>query len=129
MLTMKPSEQPDLYQRLGLEPSANPDEIKQAYRQKAFEWHPDRNPNDHSLHKEFIAVSQAYEVLSDYPTRREYDIERARAQPSSSLSKGFKNSTRSTLEERLNQAFDRIAQNFEKKRAYKEFIWNKYNIH
>src|SRR3989344_8590356 len=78
---MKPSEQQDLYQRLGLEPSANPDEIKQAYRQMAFEWHPDRNPNDHSLHEEFIAVSQAYEVLSDYPTRREYDIERARAQP------------------------------------------------
>src|SRR3989344_8650517 len=80
MLTVKPSEQPDLYQRLDVEPSANPDEIKQAYRRMAFEWHPDRNPNDPSLHEEFIAVSQAYEAISDSSKRAEYDIKRSRTQ-------------------------------------------------
>ena len=123
MLTVKPSEQPDLYQRLDVEPSANPDEIKQAYRRMAFEWHPDKNPNDPSLHEEFIAVSKAYEVLSDSSQRAEYDVERARAQakkpvvpvstpkvrrPSSRASWKFRNNTGPTAEEIFYQDLEEL---------------------
>ena len=36
-------ERKDYYKILGVDRNANPDEIKQAYRQKVKEWHPDRH--------------------------------------------------------------------------------------
>lgn len=63
----------DYYATLGISRDASAEEIKKAYRKKALECHPDRNPGDAHAEKEFKAVSEAYEALSDENRRRIYD--------------------------------------------------------
>ena len=61
------------YQTLGIPPNATSDEIRQAYRRAAVRYHPDKNPNDHTAEDKFKEISEAYGVLSNPDTRREYD--------------------------------------------------------
>ena len=63
----------DLYEILGVSRSASDAEIKKAYRQKARKYHPDVNQNDDGLKNKFLKINEAYEVLSDKKTRRDYD--------------------------------------------------------
>jgi molecular chaperone DnaJ len=63
----------DYYATLGVAREASPEEIKKAYRKKALEFHPDRNPNNPKAEAQFKLVSEAYEVLSDESRRRLYD--------------------------------------------------------
>jgi DnaJ-class molecular chaperone len=71
---MNPISTQDLYSRLGIERTATSDEVKKAFRRMAMQYHPDRNlQNPEQAHKDFIAVSEAYEVLSDPTKRARYD--------------------------------------------------------
>lgn len=63
----------DLYNILGVDKSASQDEIKKAYRKKAHQYHPDKNPNNPESEKTFKKVNNAYEVLSDQKKRQNYD--------------------------------------------------------
>lgn len=67
----------DLYAVLGLASTASADEIKKAFRQKASEFHPDKNSSEFAPAK-FRAVREAYEVLSDPAARADYDDNRRR---------------------------------------------------
>lgn len=67
------SEKQDYYDLLGVDKSASADEIKKAYRKKAMQYHPDKNPGDATAEAKFKEANEAYEVLSDADKKARYD--------------------------------------------------------
>lgn len=63
----------DYYEVLGVSRNANDAEIKKAYRQRAMQYHPDRNPGDNDSAERFKEVNEAYAVLSDPDRRAHFD--------------------------------------------------------
>lgn len=63
----------DYYAVLGVDADASTDEIKKAYRRLAREYHPDNNPDDRNAEQRFKEIGEAYGVLGDEATRKEYD--------------------------------------------------------
>jgi len=63
----------DYYQILGVQKTADPEEIKKAYRKLALKFHPDKNPNNPTAEEKFKKISESYAVLSDPEKRKQYD--------------------------------------------------------
>lgn len=63
----------DYYEILGVTKSATADEIKKAYRKKAIQFHPDKNPDDKAAEEKFKEAAEAYEVLSNPEKKQRYD--------------------------------------------------------
>jgi molecular chaperone DnaJ len=64
---------PDYYETLGVAPDVGEAELKRAYRQRAMQFHPDRNPGDKQAEEQFKQINEAYAVLSDPGRRAHYD--------------------------------------------------------
>jgi DnaJ-class molecular chaperone len=63
----------DFYSVLGVGRGAPAKEIKDAYRRLARKFHPDVNPGDKSAESRFKQVNEAYHVLSNPKTKKDYD--------------------------------------------------------
>ncbi|MEW4370470.1 J domain-containing protein [Paenibacillus kandeliae] len=61
------------YQVLEVPQQASPQQIKQAYRKLAKQYHPDRNQGSAQAEQMFKQIQQAYETLSDEQRRSQYD--------------------------------------------------------
>lgn len=60
----------DYYSILGVERGASQEDIKKAYRRLAHQYHPDKDGGDEAKFKE---INEAYQILSDYKKRTQYD--------------------------------------------------------
>ena len=63
----------DFYDILGVTKSASAEEIKKAYRKKAIEFHPDKNPGDSTAEAKFKKAAEAYEILGNEEKRSRYN--------------------------------------------------------
>ncbi len=63
----------DYYEVLEVSKDATAEEIKKAYRKKAIQFHPDKNPGDKAAEEKFKEAAEAYEVLSDQNKKSRYD--------------------------------------------------------
>jgi len=63
----------DYYEVLEVGKNASPEEIKKAYRKKALQYHPDKNPGDKVAEEKFKEAAEAYEVLSKPEKKQRYD--------------------------------------------------------
>ena len=63
----------DYYEILGVSKNATAAEIKKAYRKKAIEFHPDKNPDDKVAEANFKKAAEAYEILGNQEKRVKYD--------------------------------------------------------
>lgn len=62
------------YDVLGVNRDASFEELKSAYRKKALQFHPDRNPDSADAENIFKLISSAWVILSDSDKRKEYDL-------------------------------------------------------
>ena len=63
----------DPYSVLGVSKGSTDAEIKRAFRKKARQFHPDRNPNNDAAEAKFKEVQSAYEKIGSAEARRQYD--------------------------------------------------------
>ncbi|MCF0172332.1 MAG: molecular chaperone DnaJ [Bacteroidales bacterium] len=67
------AEKRDYYEVLGVDRNASEEEIKKAYRKKAIQYHPDKNPGDKTAEDKFKEAAEAYDVLSNPDKKSRYD--------------------------------------------------------
>ena len=103
----------DFYKILGLERDADARQVKDAYRELAFEYHPDQNMGNPEAAEKMKQVNEAYAVLSDPVKRREYDT--LRQQYGSTAYQQFRNNYSEQdifSGSDINQLFEEMARSF-----------------
>jgi curved DNA-binding protein CbpA len=106
----------DYYKILGITYSADFTTIKKAYRQLALQFHPDKNKSAYAA-QNFIAITEAYEVLRDDKKRANYDF---------LYKKYFQDGEVATLKEPRYQGYQQAWTDFGEQRA-KEYSSMKYD--
>lgn len=62
----------DYYQILGIDEQATEEQVKQAYRKLAKQYHPDLHPDDAKAEARFKDIVEAYGILGNREKRKTY---------------------------------------------------------
>ncbi|XP_039327116.1 dnaJ homolog subfamily C member 24 isoform X2 [Saimiri boliviensis] len=82
MMTVEQMPIKDWYSILGADPSANVSDLKQKYQKLVLMYHPDKQSTDvpagtvEERVQKFIEIDQAWKILGNEETKREYDLQR-----------------------------------------------------
>ena len=95
------AEKRDYYEVLEVTKTATVEEIKKAYRKKAIQYHPDKNPGDKEAEEKFKEAAEAYDVLSNPEKRSRYDQFESRNNLSISNSQRFRNNYQKIIQKKL----------------------------
>jgi hypothetical protein len=106
----------DPYATLSLHPTASPTQIQKAYRTKARETHPDKNPSPNA-NEEFRFISEAFDILSDPKKKRVYDEQRLREERMRAEQKRREERQRYAQEREREQALMRQREMIQKARS------------
>ncbi|KAK7530673.1 uncharacterized protein J3D65DRAFT_639153 [Phyllosticta citribraziliensis] len=130
----------NLYELLGIEPTADAKQLKSAWRKTSLKYHPDKNQDNPEAVEKFYLAKNATELLSNPTLRAQYDTSReARAQKEranslldakrrqmvADLEAGERGAKRKRAEEvdaeeRLQRELKRLAQDGERRRRERE---------
>jgi len=75
-LTLSSNAKLDYYNLLGISPETDTSEIKKAFREKAYEVHPDTSAKGHGDSEKFVELNTAYQTLCDPVLREQYNLSR-----------------------------------------------------
>ena len=104
----------DPYKILGVSRDASDDEIKQAYRRLAKQYHPDRNPGDEAAAKKMQQINAAYEQIKN--------PEKTQPNPGSYQSQGYDPFGRGYAQEDTGDPYLRSAYNYIRYGRYREAL-------
>lgn len=110
----------DLYEVMGVPPSADAATIKSRYRQLARQLHPDLTGGDPAREKKFKEVAAAYSVLGNEELRKRYDLERSRPRSTAANHGGMRG-----FGEQFDDLVDRIAREGVNPKNTKE-LWDNF---
>ncbi len=96
----------DYYKTLGVDRSANGEEIRKAFRDLARKYHPDVARNKRQAEEKFKQINEAYEVLGDPEKRRQYDELGAHWRPPGGFARPGSRGGRGASSSRGRQPFD-----------------------
>ncbi len=92
----------DLYEVLGVSPTAEAPELRRAWLRLAHQYHPDHDPRPEAAAK-FLEIRAAYEELSDPAKRQRYDLSRSRTPAPRAASAGPVGDILRSVQEALRQ--------------------------
>ncbi|XP_012580547.1 PREDICTED: dnaJ homolog subfamily C member 24 isoform X2 [Condylura cristata] len=82
MMALKQTSKKDWYSILGADPSASVSDLKQKYQKLVLMYHPDKQSADvpagtvEECIQKFIEIDQAWKILGNEETKKEYDLQR-----------------------------------------------------
>ncbi|EDV42978.1 uncharacterized protein Dana_GF18251 [Drosophila ananassae] len=107
----------NLYELLGIDIDAEQNEIRKAYRKRALDCHPDKNPDNPKAAERFHELSKALEILTDESARSAYD-KVLRAKKAAELRSRQLDSKRQKLKEELEERERAALHKLEKSQPY-----------
>lgn len=113
----------DLYEVLGVPKTASSDEIKKAYREAAFKYHPDKNPGDAAAEEKFKKINAAYAVLGDEAKRSQYDM----YGNTETQSTGWNNTTQTQYGYSGYDPFEEFFRNAQQSAQQRQYTYTYYN--
>ncbi|MCY6355729.1 J domain-containing protein [Clostridium sp. ZS2-4] len=105
----------NFYEILEISREATNDEIKKAFRKLAKKYHPDTNINDKTLGEKFQEINEAYSVLSDEKSRKQYDDKLFNSQHTTKQQKSYSTRRKSDNEKNndINSTMENLNSQFE----------------
>ena len=114
------------YEVLGVSNNASQADIRRSFRYLALKHHPDKNKNSEESKLKFMQIVEAYEILSDEQSRKNYDTAASYShndnhfQRAYYTSYSYKNSNNTTRHWTPSADFDTVYSYEEIKRKYRQ---------